>query len=70
MSEVTETLVLRLTDAQVAIIMRRIERRKKRVGGCAQIDLGDVSFVSSDLSGAKALLQGGTRPKRPDVFRP
>jgi hypothetical protein len=43
MSEVTETLALRLTDAQVAAIMRRIERRKKHVGECALIDLGDIS---------------------------
>jgi hypothetical protein len=43
MSEVTETLVLRLTDAQVAAIMWRIERRKKRVRECAFIDLGDIS---------------------------
>ena len=33
--------------------------------------LEDIATADgSDLSQAKALLQRGTRPKRPDVFRP
>jgi hypothetical protein len=43
-TKATEVLALRLTDAQVAAIRLRHERRKKpKVGGCGFVDLKDVS---------------------------
>jgi hypothetical protein len=46
-SEGIGTLALRLTDAQIAAIRLRNERRKKSVGGTGEIDLGDISSEGS-----------------------
>ena len=54
MSPVKEVLELRLKPQQVATIMARIQRRTRKIVECAQIDLGDVSSVSSDLAQATA----------------
>lgn len=49
-SVVREEVVLKLSDAQMAAIIARIERRKRKIVECAQIDLGDVSSADgSDL---------------------
>jgi hypothetical protein len=54
-TKVTEVFELRLSDAQIAAIdQRNYRRRKKHMGGCAFIDLGDVSSADgSDLSEAE-----------------
>jgi hypothetical protein len=50
---VQSELVLRLTDAQIAAIRLRHERRKKQnVGVCGFVDLGDVSACGGDLAQA------------------
>jgi hypothetical protein len=43
-------LVLRLTDAQIAAIRLRNQRRKKNVGGTGELDLGDISSVNDYLT--------------------
>ena len=37
------TLELRLTDAQIAAIRRKHQRRAKHVKECAHVDLGNIS---------------------------
>lgn len=49
-SQVKEVVELRLTPAQMAAIIARIERRKRRIVECGQIDLGNISSADgSDL---------------------
>jgi hypothetical protein len=39
---VREEVVLKLTDAQMAAIIARIERRKRKIVECGEIDLGKI----------------------------
>lgn len=54
MSPIIEILELRLTDADIAAIRLRHQRRKKqKVGGCGFLDLEDISSVGDgDLAQA------------------
>jgi hypothetical protein len=45
---VRSELVLRLTEVQVVAILRRIERRKRKVAECAQIDLGEIDTIEKE----------------------
>jgi hypothetical protein len=47
---VKEVLELRLTPAQVAASLARIQRRTRKIVECGQIDLGDISSGHSDLT--------------------
>ncbi len=52
-NKIVETLELRLTDAQIAAIRLRHQRRKRNVGGRGELDLGDISSGNgSDSSNA------------------
>ncbi|HXA76984.1 MAG TPA: hypothetical protein VNV41_07600 [Candidatus Acidoferrales bacterium] len=38
-----ETLELRLTDEQMAAIIQRVQRRKRKIVECGEIDLGELN---------------------------
>jgi len=63
-SKVTETLELRLTDAQMATIIARIERRKRKIVECGEIDLGELNGDKDTAGSApffRALVASATK---------
>ena len=51
-SPVEEVLELRLTNAQMAAIIARIEARKRKIVGCGEIDLGEISSAPTEIAQA------------------
>jgi len=62
-----ETLELRLTDEQMAAIIRRIRRRKWKIVECGEIDLAEING-DNDAAGSapffRALVVSATKSTR------